>query len=484
MTAMGAAAVFSVFSAAAGGQREPLRFEAGWNHGVALAGGKQEGADVPEPDSGGVRFQVGAQHSGEFRIGFAVGCERGQDSLYVHAVESHGDEKIGRRRQVVFDAADAAVDYRAGRNQFLVRTGAANRLDEFGVHRVAGGGGIGVDGAGQGQGDRQADGQRHAATEGTRLGRAFRAGSGVEDDFRFRLILAAVGESGHVAGLPFGAEHDFQLALAGQQNVAVADVDALVVQGGGGLAEGGARRHLGGSDRQTLEFERVRIDLEIALIGYGTPCHVYSCQEATGLQGDLVSVLEESLAVRGALAVIVECDSLAIKDAGEIAAERARGDGTVADDLIDVARVEAPGAGPGGRIDASQIAAERARGDGTVADDLIDVARVEAPGAGPGVQFAPVRYRHLQTHAIGGFELKGVAGGGADGCRTAGRLRLGPCRRFAWHNGLMVSAIQGFDADVLLQVVGHAVEPGARLLDPRVGIGTGLAVGHSGPDPN
>src|ERR1035441_10475660 len=89
--AVGAAAVFSVFSAAAGGQREPLRFEAGWNHGVALAGGKQEGADVPEPDSGGVRSQVGAQHSGEFRIGFAMDCERGQDSLYFHAVESHSE---------------------------------------------------------------------------------------------------------------------------------------------------------------------------------------------------------------------------------------------------------------------------------------------------------------------------------------------------------------------------------------------------------
>ena len=163
------------------------------------------------------------------------------------------------------------MDDGAGGNQFLRRTRAANRFHDFGVDRVARGGGSGVDGFGQRQSDRQAYGESHAAASGASCGGGLRTGRRVEVDCGFRLILAATRESGDVACFPAVLEQDFQPALPRQQNVAVADVNALIVQGGCGLTEGSDGWQVGGADGQPLQFERLGIDLNIALIRGGMP---------------------------------------------------------------------------------------------------------------------------------------------------------------------------------------------------------------------
>src|SRR5260370_15325864 len=213
------------------------------------------------------------------------------------------------------------MDDGTGRNQFRRRTGAANRFHYLRVNRVARGGGGGVDGFGQCQRDRQADGQRHATAAGTPCGRGLSAGGRGEDDFRFRLILAAVSESGDVARFFAVLEQDLQLALARQQNVAVADVNSLVVEGGGGLTEGGDGGQLAGADGQALEFERLRIDLKIALICGGMPRGGGFDLEVAGFQGYVVSILEHGLAVYGALAVVLEFDAPLAEYACEMAPE-------------------------------------------------------------------------------------------------------------------------------------------------------------------
>ena len=113
--------------------------------------------------------------------------------------------------------------------------------------------------------------------------------------------------------------------------------------------------------------------MKIALICDGMPRGGGFDLEVAGVERYTVSILEHGLAVGDALAVVLECDAGLAEQAGEMAAERTGG--------------------------------HRA-----VADQFIDVAGVEAGGAGPGVQFAALRYRHLEAHAVGGFELKRIVG--------------------------------------------------------------------------
>ena len=107
----------------------------------------------------------------------------------------------------------------------------------------------------------------------------------LKDDFRFRLILAAVRECGDVARFLTVLEQDLQLALARQQNVAVADVHTLVIEGGGGLTKGGDGGQFRGADGQALQFERLGIDLEITLVRDGTPRGGGFDLEVAGVQG-------------------------------------------------------------------------------------------------------------------------------------------------------------------------------------------------------
>ena len=219
-------------------------------------------------------------------------------------------------------------------------------------------------------------------------------------------------------------------------------MNALIVQGGGGLTEGGDGRQFGRADRQALQFEGFGIDLKIALVCDRMPCGVCFDLEVAGVQGYTILILEHSLAVGDVLALVLECDARFAEQAGEMAAERTR----------------------------------RHR---AIADQFIDVARIEAGGAGPGVQFAALRYSHLEAHAIGGFELKRIVGAALPaGCIAAGRLALGPRRSFTWHHALIVAAVHGFDAHVLLEIVGHRLKPRARLLQHDVGIVRGLALGY------
>ena len=121
--------------------------------------------------------------------------------------------------------------------------------------------------------------------------------------------------------------------------------------------------------------------------------------------------------------------------------------------------------------DAGEVGAESAGGDRAVADELVDVARVEPGGAGPGVQFASVGHGHLEPGAIGGFELPRAAGGGLAAGRRSRTGRKRP----------VVAAIQGFDTDEVVETAGHRAEPGARLLQHGAGI-VALAAGHDGCD--
>src|SRR5260370_33106960 len=125
------------------------------------------------------------------------------------------------------------------------------------------------------------------------------------------------------------------------------------------------------------------------------------------------------------------------------------------------------------------MAAESTGGHRAIADEFIDVAGVEPGGAGPGVQFAALRYGHLEAHAVGGFELKRITrDSAAGGCIAADRLPLGPHRSFAWHDALVVAAIHRFDAYVLLEGLGPCLKARARLVQYDVGIVRGLAMDY------
>ena len=132
--------------------------------------------------------------------------------------------------------------------------------------------------------------------------------------------------------------------------------------------------------------------------------------------------------------------------------------------------------------DGRQIAAKSAGRYGAVADQFVDVARIETGSAGPGMQFAPLRYGHLQAYAIGGFELPRIGRAAGRRVLAANRRRSRPRGRIPRRHALVVAAVHGFDADVLLQVVGGCLEPGAGLLQNTAGIARSLAVGHPGRD--
>ncbi len=167
----------------------------------------------------------------------------------------------------------------------------------------------------------------------------------------------------------------------------------------------------------------MRIELELALVGRRTPLRGYFDFETAGGERHAVSILEDRLAVRGPLAVVVSLHPRVVENAGKISSERAGG--------------------------------HRA-----IANELIDVAAVEARGAGPGVQFASVRYRHLEPDAIREFEPP----------------------RVARHRALIVAAIQSFDADILLEVLRRRPQTCASLLQHGVGIARRLGMGHGGRD--